>query len=433
MEEISLRELIEILLRQKKIIIGITLICMLTAFVVSFFVLDPIYESKAILMATSIENKTPQQAEGVKGLLDTMAQYPQMSIQTYKEQINNPHILQQTINELNLQEYDITRRSLQNMISLNTLKDTNLITISVQYHDKKIATDIVNTIARKFTDFVSNNAKTQATKSSNYIKQQMEIEKKNLDQVLIEYKEYLAKPRGKNELEQEVNSKLELITQYKTELVNAEIEEKKIKAALNVSEQTLKDTPDKITLNKALSEEPYLAQIAKDEAGQSAKDLFSVQVQSEEINDAYIELRKQIDILKIELAKTSAQRNNLKRQIENTQKELENLQVDLAEKQHEEQLITQKVDVAQKTYDAFLEKYEETRIAKSSAIGDATISIVSPGVEPLFPVGPKKALNMAIATVLGMMIGVFVAFFIDYWKNSAIITVNSNETKAVEQ
>ena len=71
------------------------------------------------------------------------------------------------------------------------------------------------------------------------------------------------------------------------------------------------------------------------------------------------------------------------------------------------------------TYNAFLEKYEEIRITKSSAIGDASIIIISPAVEPTNPVAPNKKMNIAIAAVFGLMLGVFIAFFIEYWKTSA--------------
>ncbi|MDF2545680.1 MAG: hypothetical protein K0R93_578 [Anaerosolibacter sp.] len=422
MEEISLRELIEILLRQKKLIIGITLIALVTAYIVSFFVLDPVYESKAILMASGINRNTPQvtgQNEGIQALLDTMSQYPEMTIETYKEQLSNPQILQQTIDELKLGEINITRRSLKNMISLSTIKDTNLITITVQYHDKKVATNIANTLAKKFTNFVSDMAKEQATKSSNFIMQQMEVEKDNLEAALLEYKNYLSQPRGKGELESELQSKLALVTQYKTDIINTELEIQKNNSALKAAEQALKNTSDKITLNKSLSDEPYLSQIAGENTGKTTKELYTVKVQSEEINDAYIELKKQADLLKIELATNTALKSNLEKQILNTQKELEVLQVELAEKQYEDRIISQKVEFAQNTYDSFQEKYEETRIAKSSAIGDATIIIVSPAVEPMQPVGPRKALNMAIAGVLGIMLAVFIAFFKDYWKSSA--------------
>ena len=55
-------------------------------------------------------------------------------------------------------------------------------------------------------------------------------------------------------------------------------------------------------------------------------------------------------------------------------------QSDLAVRQHEDMIIQE--SQIHRIHNAFLEKYEETRIAKSSAIGDSTIIMVSPAVEP---------------------------------------------------
>lgn len=424
MEEISLRECIEVLIKQKKLIAVITIISIIFSAVISFFVLDPVYEGKVILMASGINSKQQmqQQAEGVEAFLDTLSQYQyaQMSVETYKEQINNPQILQQTIDELKLADRNITRRNLKDMITLGTIKDTNLITITVEYSDKKLAANIANTIARKFTDFVSEKAKEQATKSSNYIKQQMDIEKENLDQVLLEYRTYLSQPRGLKELQKEVDSKLELITQYKTDFMNSNIEEQKIIASLSAAEGQLKNTPQKITINRSLLDEPYVSQTLKDATGKSSKDLFGVRVEAEVVNDVYTLLKNIVSNLNVELAKIVAQKNNLQKEISTLQKELETLQSDLADRQHQDIIIQEKVKFAQETYNAFLEKYEETRIAKSSAIGDSSILIVSPAVEPLKPIAPNKKLNVAIAGVLGLMLGVFAAFFREYWKTSSV-------------
>lgn len=422
MEEISLRELLEILLRGKKIIAGITIAAIIISGIISFLVMDPVYESKVVLMASGISGRQQviPDAEGVEGFLDTLSQYQysQLSIETYKEQINNPQVLQQTIDELNLNEAGITRRNLKGMIGLATIKDTNLITITVKHNDRKLATDIANTIARKFTDFVSEKAKEQAVKSSNYIKQQMDIEKENLDKVLLEYKEYLSQPRGLQELQKELDSKLELITQYKTDLVNTSIEEQKVRASLASVEQQLLNTPQKITVKRSLLDEPYLSQALHDATGKNSNDLFGVRVEAEEVNAAYILLSNIMTNLKVELVKLNAQKNNLNKEISVLQKELESLQGDLAVRQHEDIIMREKVKFAQDTYNAFLEKYEETRIASSSAIGESTIIIVSPAVEPLQPIAPNRKLNIAIAAVLGLMLGVFIAFFREYWQAS---------------
>ena len=431
MEEITLRECIQVLINQKKAIAIITIIAVLISGIFSFFIMSPVYEGKVILMASGINNKQTmaQQAEGVEAFLDTLSQYQysQVSVETYKEQINNPQILEQTIADLALDKRNITRRDLKEMITLGTIKDTNLITITVEYSDKKMAADIANTIARKFTDFVSAKAKEQATKSSVYIKQQMDVEKENLDHVLLEYKTYLSQPRGLSELQKELDSKLELITQYKTDLMNSNIEEQRIRASLAAAEKQLKSTPQKITVKRSLLDEPYMSQAIEESTGKSGKDSFGVTVEAEELNSSYAVIKDIYNSLNIELAKVVAQKNNLQKETSVLQKELETLQADLAERQHQDMIIQEKVRFSQETYNAFLEKYEETRIASSSAIGDSTIIMVSQAVEPLKPIAPNKKLNIAIAGVLGLMLGVFVAFFREYWKSTSI-EINKSQT-----
>ena len=102
------------------------------------------------------------------------------------------------------------------------------------------------------------------------------------------------------------------------------------------------------------------------------------------------------------------------------QADIEKLQIESQDKVHKERLITQKVEIAQKTYEAFVSKYEELRVTESSQVGEASITVISKAYEPQRPIGPRKMLNLAIATVLGLMVGVFYAFFKEYWISSAV-------------
>lgn len=426
-DEISLRQLIEILVKQKKLIITITTIFILLSAIVSFFIIEPVYEAETVLMASQIVDriKSAEKQEGIEGILNTISDYPQMTIETYKQQIKSSVVLEETIKELGLEEKGISRIGLGNMITLETIKDTNLITVKVKNADKALATQITNTLSKRFIDFISDKIKEQAGKSSNFIDQQLEIEKKKLDEALLEHKNFLALPRGTNELSEEITSKLTLLTNFKTELTQENVNEQQIRAKLKQAEEELKKTSDKVVLTKALSDDPYMAQVVNENTDGESKDLFDVTIKVEEKNYNYYSLKSTVSNLKIELAESTAIQQNLKTQIENVQKELESLQVELAEKQHEQKLILRKLNLAQSTYDAFTKKFEESRIAQSSTIGDSSIIIVSPAVEPINPVAPNKKLNVVIAGLLGIMISVFIAFLREYWKTSIMVAQSS--------
>lgn len=419
--EISLRELIEVLLKGWRLIAIITAVCVLFSGILSFFILDPTYEAKTILMAsdttarlTNLQNNK----EDIAGVLDLLATYPIMTLQTYKEQIKNPQLLQQVIDELKLDKYGINSSNLVGMIDLTTIPDTNLIAVSVTHTDPKLAADIANTLTNKFTSFITNMSRQQASKTSQFLVGQMEIEKKKLDEATLEQKEFLSQPRGADELRQEFDSKLTMLTTFKTELVEKEVELNKVKAGLTMAEQELKTTPKVIVTKKSVGQDPLLNQIIAETNGTSIKDTAQITMNSEEVNEGYIELRTKVSEYKIDASELSAEMNMMRTKINTTQKELEGIQADLADKEHNQELIQRNVDLSQGTYDAFLNKYEETRITESTEVGDSTINIISHAVVPDKPIGPRKMLNLAIAGVLGIMIGVFVAFFKYYWKTS---------------
>ncbi|HYE09276.1 MAG TPA: Wzz/FepE/Etk N-terminal domain-containing protein, partial [Patescibacteria group bacterium] len=84
-DEISLRETIEVLLKGWRLIAIITAVCLLFSGIFSFFIQEPIYEAKTILMASFATEKLTslqKSSEDIAGILDTISAYPTMTIQT---------------------------------------------------------------------------------------------------------------------------------------------------------------------------------------------------------------------------------------------------------------------------------------------------------------------------------------------------------------
>ena len=419
--EISLREIIEVLLKGWRLIAIITAVCLLFSGIFSFFILEPTYEAKTILMASDTASSLTNlqsNKEDIAGVLDLLATYPIMTLQTYKEQIKNPQLLQQIIDELKLDNYGINSENLIEMIDLKTIPDTNLIAISVTHKDPKLAANIANTLTNKFTAFITDMSRQQASKTSQFLTGQMEVEKKKLDEATLEQKEFLSQPRGADELRQEFDSKLLMLTTFKTQLVEKEVELNKVKAGLTMSEQELKNTPQLIVTKKSVGQDPLLNQILAETNGTSIKDTAQIIMKSEEVNEGYIELRTKVSEYRIDVSELAGEMSMIRTKIDTTQKELENIQSDLADKEHNQELIQRNVDLSQGTYDAFLNKYEETRITESTEIGDSTINVISQAVVPDQPIGPRKMFNLAMAGVLGIMIGVSVSYFKYYWQTS---------------
>ena len=384
-DEISLRELIEALLRQKRLIAIITIASVLLAGIYSFIILDPTYESRMMLMASNVNSQNTEMAVNgdVDKLLDAMTNIPTMNVESYRQQITTPEVLRKTIDELDLGD-TYTIGGLARKIQLETVKDTQLITIKVEDTDPEMAAAIVNSVGENFIEYVSESTKNRANASSEYVANQMEIEKKNYDDALLEQKELLSQPRSSQEVQMELDAILTQLTEFKTEKNALEIRRDALNASISIAEGS-PGNGSSLTLNQ---------------------------------NTGRVILDSSETTLRMELAEVESQLKSIDMMIPELEKSVEELRVEYQDKYHKESIITQRVDRAKGIYESFLKKYEELRVTESAQIGEASVVVVSRAYAPVSPVGPRKALNMAIGLVLGLMIGVFAAFFIEYWKQS---------------
>jgi len=384
-DEISLRELIEALLRQKRLIAIITIVSVLLAGIYSFVILDPTYESRMMLMASNVNSQNTEMAVNgdVDKLLDAMTNIPTMNVESYRQQITTPEVLRKTIDELDLGD-TYTIGGLARKIELETVKDTQLITIKVQDTDPEMAAAIVNSVGENFIEYVTESTKSRANASSQYVANQMEIEKKNYDDALLEQKELLSQPRSSQEVQMELDAILTQLTEFKTEKNALEIRKDALDASIGIAEAA-PGNGSSLTLNQ---------------------------------NTGRVLLDSSETTLRMELAEVESQLESIDMMIPELEKGVEDLRVEYQDKYHRESITTQRVDRAKGIYESFLKKYEELRVTESAQIGEASVVVVSRAYAPVNPVGPRKALNMAIGLVLGLMIGVFAAFFIEYWKQS---------------
>jgi len=104
--------------------------------------------------------------------------------------------------------------------------------------------------------------------------------------------------------------------------------------------------------------------------------------------------------------------NELQQQIENLNKELATLQAQLEEKEAERSQLTEARDVAWTTYTSLANKAREVNVEKSVSASESRLAFEA--MPPANPSAPNKKLNTAVAGALGLMLGVFGAFMIEY-------------------
>ena len=140
-ETIDLREYFGIIKKRFWIIALITVIAAVVSGIISFFMLKPVYEAKSTLIVNTEKNEETQMITG-----DQFNVTQKLAV-TYGEIIKSRAVLEDVIKNLKLDnEYE----DLVNKVTVSPVKDTQIISISVQDTNKQKARDIANEIPKVF-------------------------------------------------------------------------------------------------------------------------------------------------------------------------------------------------------------------------------------------------------------------------------------------
>ena len=141
-ETIDLREYLFII-KKKLWIIGLSaIICGLISGVISFFVLDPVYEASTTLIVNKEVNDEMTQMTTSDDL-----NFVQKLAVTYGEIIKSRTVVTSTIDRLKLSE---TYEELAESITVTNVENTQIIKITVQNNNPVLAARICNTIPQIF-------------------------------------------------------------------------------------------------------------------------------------------------------------------------------------------------------------------------------------------------------------------------------------------
>lgn len=139
-ETISLKEVFAALKKRIILILSITIIAVTLSGVISYYLLTPIYAaSTQILVNQEKSERINYSAADVQTNLQL--------INTYNVIIKSPVILDEVIKELDL---NLSAKQLNERITVGSEKDSQVVNISVQNEDPKMAAEIANTTASVF-------------------------------------------------------------------------------------------------------------------------------------------------------------------------------------------------------------------------------------------------------------------------------------------
>lgn len=151
MEELNLKQLINIIWNGKKYIIITIILSVLLGIGYSYFLVTPKYEASTTLVLAKAEEKATNEIS--TGITQTDLNINQNLVSTYRELIRSKTVIREVMENLKIK--DLKETTLNNNITVSSVRDTELIEITVKDENPERATNIANEIAKVFTVHVA--------------------------------------------------------------------------------------------------------------------------------------------------------------------------------------------------------------------------------------------------------------------------------------
>lgn len=438
-EEISIKELIETLLKGKWLIAGITLVLVLIAIGFTFFYQTPMYEATTTLLASNVAAEAPRpDVNNIEDYLNTLSSQGSNTLDTYKQQIKSPEVIASVREDLELDPEKYSIVGLQNSISVQVIDGTNLIKITVTSDSPELSKNMANSVADNFIDFVSQINEKRVNQSAEFLKVKIDEQEVKLQDNMAKYEVFLDNNSNLQTVKNEIEILLEDETEYKAELASLDqvYEAALLDNRLNISRSTQKiaalkkvigTVNRKLETNTTVLGNDLLRETLRAN-GLSTEAIAGLSLTEETYNENYLTLQDQLNQMTLTLNEYQDEKGFIEEEyegkkevyskaLETTTERLETLQLSLTELSHQDELLQNEIETARQTYKLLVNKYDEIQMTESVRAGEMNLVLNSTAFAPKSPVSPNKKLNVAIALVLGLMLGVFVVFFKSMWDN----------------
>lgn len=445
--EISLKDIIHIVNKRKwwLITVFVIVVGLVGAYLYKSI---PIYQASATLWV-----EPSQSGSSLEDMLSLQTGATSTRISTEVELIKSRRNLVKIIEDLDLVSYyrseDVNKEpvsveslisSLSSMISVSTVKDTNIVRISVENKDPALAKDIANTLSYVYNEMLRELAQDSFTIRKMFIESQIQPTENdviNAENALRTFKE----EAGIFLLDEEAKVLLEYVTLYEQQIDPYILQKEEAIEESKALQRMLSEADADFPAYEVLELDSDLKKAASDLAKTKMKyatmsgieglkgfnsDTPALQVEANRMvqtisqnirelmfsevpeQDAYsrivfsqlIESYTQRFLADIDISYLERLRDSYKSKMS----QLPALEQKLFDLQRE-------LTVKEKLYTLLLENYEEAKIAEAAVSGTSTI--IDEASLPIHPIKPNKKMMLAIGVLLGLFLGVLLVFLIE--------------------
>lgn len=392
--EVSLKDYIDVIRKEKLLIISIFLVAVVAAGIFSS-AQPKEYETRTTLLITPRITEELTDIGGDAALFSSS-----FSTGTYEKLAVTNDLLMNIIESLDLRSDGkrLTVASLRKRMvpkvefasSGKTRSPLPLLTMTVKGSDPEEIKNIAEIWGKLFIEKNTELLSTRTAQSYEFIQDrynEVNIELKDKEEEKIAYQK--ENPLSSLSTEYNVskstyNKQLSLLQDKRLELEERKTRLVNLKKVLGGKQISRIDNP--VLTQIALEHQVYLS-----------------------MDDYLTDTRVAVSSLGGEISYLEEETGKLKKELDTMEARINEINIHLSS-------LNRDIDASKDTYNFLSGKLQEARIAKEEQLG--SIRIVEAPIVPQVPSGPSKMLNVIIAGILGLFVGVFAAFFKNYMESS---------------
>ena len=448
------------ILSKHKWTIIVFLLVMVTLTMLFTFQMKPVYRASTTLVIEKEQSTSPLTGERVEYESYTSQS---LTFNTHFKLITSRQVMEKVIKDLKLDQRDIEKdievspwkellsqfkknirlllgreekfltpeeklaeltEKLKKKMGIEEIRNTRLLKVNVEDHDPVMARDIANSLARVYIEFNIANRLKYSQSTLSWVTDQLYGIKKKLEDAEEEFlaykqREKLFSVEGRQKgIAQKIGefNDAYIKTRNKRLELEAKLEELRRSSQPGVDilhVRSLIDNPLIDALySQLLESEVELSRLSKVYRSKHPKVIQIKTKIDNTRNKLQEELKKEVENLKSERSVLLAREKVLQKTIS----DFENEALGANRKELRYTIFQRNVETNQKLYDTLLSKAKETNITGNIDISN--IRTAEEAVMPLFPVKPKKKLNLILSVIFGLMTGIGLSFLWEYLDRS---------------
>lgn len=341
--------------------------------------------------------------------------------------IRSRPVLQRVIDALNLKErrpeyglFQDPTGVLQAAVSVEPLRNTRLVQIGVEDPDPKLAAEMANALANSYQTQNLELKLSAARDALTWLASQVRDLKSKVNEselVLQQYREQA----GLVSVEEKQSLTVKKLGEFNSAYIEAKARRLEMETRLAELRRAaqkpdlLESSPMVVnnTLIQKLKSQLVELEIQRSKLLKTYKEkhpeVIKVQTQideiarrvKEEVDKLAFTMESEYNVLKAREAAMLQATDQYRAEAQN-----------LSKKEIQYGILKREADSNQQLYDVLLKKLKETSLIQG--LDTNNVRIVEPAVAPKTPVRPQKARNLAMATVLGLALGLAAAFVLEH-------------------